>query len=90
METVNALTIRNHLGEVLSRLEQTGKPIFVSRGRQVRAVLITPEDFEKRFVDVQTEEEKNRRLAAIHALREKSRTKEKSLDVLRELRGYGK
>ena len=49
MKTVNALKIRNNLGEVLELLTKTGEPILISKGREVRAVLITPEQFEKRF-----------------------------------------
>ena len=32
MEEVNALKIRNNLGEILDRLSETGEPIFVSKG----------------------------------------------------------
>ena len=33
MEEVNALKIRNNLGAILDRLNETGEPIFVSKGR---------------------------------------------------------
>ncbi|RLB39499.1 MAG: hypothetical protein DRH12_11390, partial [Deltaproteobacteria bacterium] len=49
MEEVNALKVRNNLGEILDRLEKTGQPIYISKGRKIRAVLVTPEDFERRF-----------------------------------------
>ena len=58
MEEVNALKVRNNLGEILDRLEKTGQPIYISKGRKIRAVLVTPEDFERRFLDVKAEEEK--------------------------------
>lgn len=89
MKTVNALKIRNHLGEVLEELNETGKPILVSKGRKIQAVLITPEQFKKRFLDYQAEEEKKRLLETIKGLRAKSRWTKDSLEVLRELRGYG-
>ncbi len=60
MKTVNALTIRNNLGSVLDTLEKTKEPILISKGRVIRAVLITPDDFRRRFVDRQAEEEKQR------------------------------
>jgi len=60
MEEVNALKIRNNLGEILDRLSETGEPIFVSKGRKIRAVLVTPEQFEKRFLDRQVEEERKK------------------------------
>jgi PHD/YefM family antitoxin component YafN of YafNO toxin-antitoxin module len=88
MKTVNALKIRNHLGEVLDDLNKTGKPILVSKGRKIRAVLITPEQFQRRFLDYQAEEKKKRLLETIKGLRAKGRMIKDSIEVLRELRGY--
>jgi PHD/YefM family antitoxin component YafN of YafNO toxin-antitoxin module len=90
MKTVNALKIRNNLGEVLDLLTKTGEPVLVSKGRKIRAVLITPEQFQKRFLDWQAEEEKKRLLSTIEKLRADSLESKSSLAVLRELRGYGK
>jgi PHD/YefM family antitoxin component YafN of YafNO toxin-antitoxin module len=88
MKTVNALKIRNHLGEVLEELNRTGKPILVSKGRRIQAVLITPEQFKRRFLDYQAEQEKKRMLETIKKLRTKRLGTKNSLEVLRELRGY--
>jgi len=88
METVNALKLRNNLGEVLDRLKESGEPILVSKSREVQAVLITPEQFQTRFLDKQNEAEKKRFLADIKALRAGRKSNEDSLDLLRQLRGY--
>jgi len=88
MEEVNALKIRNNLGEVLDRLNETGNPIFISKGRKIRAVLVTPEQFEKRFLDWQAEEQKKRFLETVKLLRKGKKGKRSSLNVLRRLRGY--
>jgi len=88
MDTVNALTIRNRLGEVLDQLERSGKPIMLSKGRKVRAVLITPADFQKRFLDVQAGEQQAVFLERVREFRAASKVKRTSIDVLRELRGY--
>ncbi len=88
MEEVNALKIRNNLGEVLDRLNDRGEPIFISKGRKVRAVLVTPEQFEKRFLDWQAEEERKRFLKDFDNLRKGKKGKLSSLTVLRKLRGY--
>ncbi len=45
MEEVNALKIRNNLGEILERLNDKGERILISKGRKIRAVLVTPEQF---------------------------------------------
>jgi len=90
MKTVNALAVRSRLGEILDRLERTGEPILVSKGRQIKAVLITPEDFERRFVDFQDAEARKRLLESIHALKAGRVIQRSSLEVLRELRGYSR
>jgi len=43
MEEVNALKIRNNLGETLDRLNDKGEPILISKGRKIRDVLVAPE-----------------------------------------------
>ena len=88
MKTFNALKIRNHLGEVLNLLDETGEPIFISKGKEIRAVLITPEQFQRRFLDYQAEERKQELLAAIKKMKEKKLGKKDSVSILRELRGY--
>ena len=88
MRTANALEIRNRLGSILDELERTGEPVLVSKGRKVRAVLISPADFERRFLDRQAEEKRQALLDRIRGLRSPSRTDRGSLAVLRELRGY--
>ena len=90
MKTVNALRIRNNLGEVLDILNKTGEPILVSKGREIRAVLITPEQFKKRFLDYQSEEQKKQLLKTIQAMKENRVEKQESIEVLRELRGYAR
>ncbi len=87
METVNALKIRNQLGEVLDRLEKTGAPILISKGRKVRAVLVTLEDFQRRFVDVKAREEKRRFLEKIKSHRKPRTQNRDSISLLRQLRG---
>ncbi len=89
MEEVNALKIRNNLGEILDRLNDKGEPILISKGRKIRAVLVTPEQFEKRFLDWQAKDEKNRFLDTVKRLRKRRKEKLSSLTVLRQLRGYG-
>lgn len=88
MKNVNALKVRNQLGEILDGLEETGEPVLISKGRRVRAVLITPEQFERRFLDYQVEEKKQELMERIASLRDRRIGEKESLEVLRELRGY--
>ncbi|NOZ84881.1 MAG: type II toxin-antitoxin system Phd/YefM family antitoxin [Deltaproteobacteria bacterium] len=89
MRKVNALFLRNRLGQVLDQLERDSEPVLVSKGRKVRAVLVTLEDFKARFLDKQAEEERKLLLERIRGLRSEAPLSKSSLDMLRELRGYG-
>jgi PHD/YefM family antitoxin component YafN of YafNO toxin-antitoxin module len=88
MEEVNALKIRNNLGEILDRLDATGEPILVSKGRKLRAVLVSPQDFKTRFLDYKVKEDKKRLLDEMHALKRKKKEPVESIELLRQLRGY--
>ncbi|MEW6614998.1 MAG: type II toxin-antitoxin system Phd/YefM family antitoxin [Thermodesulfobacteriota bacterium] len=88
MKEVNALKLRNNMGEILDMLAKTGEPILVSKGRKVQAVLITPEQFQRRFLDYQTEEKKKMLLETIGGLKACRLGTKSSIEVLRELRGY--
>jgi prevent-host-death family protein len=87
MRTVSALEIRNRLGAVLDDLERTGEPVIISKGRRPRAVLISVEDFQKRFVDRQTEEQRRVVLERVRAARSARVTDVDSVTILRGLRG---
>ena len=90
MKEINALKLRNNLGEILDQLNKTGEPLLISKGRKAKAVLITPEQFEKRFLDYQAEEKKKEMLEKILALRADRIGDKDSVAILRELRGYEK
>jgi len=90
MEQVNALKMRNNLGKILDRLNETGEPILVSKGRKLRAVLVTPKDFEKRFLDFRIKEDKKKLLNSMLTLRKKKKEPMESIEILRRLRGYNK
>ena len=89
MEEVNALKLRNNLGEILDRLRDKGEPILVSKSRKIRAVLVTPEQFERRFLDWQAAEQRQRFLKNVAQLKKNTISRMDSLTVLRQLRGYG-
>jgi PHD/YefM family antitoxin component YafN of YafNO toxin-antitoxin module len=88
VKTINALYLRNHLGQVLETLERDKEPIQVSKGRIIRAVLITSEDFQRRFLDKQSESKRRELMERIRSLRKSSAVHTSSVEVLRQLRGY--
>jgi prevent-host-death family protein len=89
MKTVNALTIRNKFGEVLSYLEETHEPVLVSKGKRVRAALVPIEEFERRFLDKRSEEKRQEFLERVREATGSRRGDRDSLEVLRELREGG-
>jgi PHD/YefM family antitoxin component YafN of YafNO toxin-antitoxin module len=88
METVNALKLRNNLGAILDQLTESEEPILVSKDRKIRAVLITPEQYEKRFLDWQAKKEQAKFLEGFKQLKRKNTGDLDSLTVLRKTRGY--
>lgn len=88
MKTVNALSVRNRLGEILDGLSRTGEPVLISKGKKIRAVMVTPEAFERRFLDVQAREERKRFLERLASLKAGKVSVEDSVATLRRLRGY--
>ena len=89
MKRINALMVRNRFGEVLDMLDADHEPILISKGKKLRAVLISYEDFVLRFIDKQAEEEKEAFLSETEVWR--AQAGEQPVDpvqTLRVLRGY--
>lgn len=87
MEKVNALQLRQSLGRVLKRLEESGRPILLEKDRKPVAVIISIEDYRTRFVDVEADRRRVEvvdRIKSVTLRAPKGRT---GLDLLRELRG---
>lgn len=87
MRNVNALEVRNRLGAILDDIERTGEPVIVNKGRRPRAVLISIQDYQRRFIDRQTEEYRQALLEKVRAARAPSIGGEDVVTTLRELRG---
>lgn len=86
MLKVNALQLRQSLGKVIQKLQKTGEPIILEKGRTPVAVLIGIEDFQRRFVDREADWERRK---LFERLKKKSLRLPKgrsSLDLLREVR----
>ncbi|MGB0679716.1 MAG: type II toxin-antitoxin system Phd/YefM family antitoxin [Polyangiales bacterium] len=86
MDSVNALTLRQSLGAVLQRLREGGAPVLIHKGRQPAAVLISLEDYQKRFVDREADAKRQQVAARIAAARLHMVGDEDSTAVLRALR----
>ena len=89
MKRINALTVRNKLGQVLDMLDADHEPILISKGKTLRAVLISYEDFVLRFIDKQAEEDKQAFLDEAAAWRQQAQPQSADpVETLRTLRGY--
>jgi prevent-host-death family protein len=87
MERVNALQLRQSLGRVLKRLQKTGQPILLEKDRKPAAVIISLEDYRKRFVDVEADRMRSEMVERIKRAELRTPKGVSSLDLLREVRG---
>lgn len=86
MKSVNALQLRQSLGKVLRALEKGGEPILIERQRKPAAVLVSLEDYQKRFVDREADDRRKEIVARIRGLRFSSPRGKSSLGLLRDIR----
>ena len=86
MKKTNALKMRQNLGKVLRGLQKGGRPVLVEKDRRPAAVLISLEDYNKRFVDVEADRLRNEIVEKIKGARIKLPPEKSSLDIIRNLR----
>ncbi len=86
MIKTNALQLRQSLGAVLKKLQSTKQPILVEKNSKPAAVLITLEDYQKRFVDKEADEKRKELIQRIKQLRVALPEQKTSIDFIRELR----
>jgi prevent-host-death family protein len=86
MKRINALEMRQSLGKVLRQLEKGAGPVIVEQRRRPVAVLISIEDYQKRFADRDADEKRKEVVARIRELRFKAPSGKTTLDLLRDVR----
>jgi prevent-host-death family protein len=84
MRTVNALKLRQQLGSVLRALQESGRPILIERNSKPAAVMISLEDYQKRFVDREADEKRKEMVEVILKTRLRLPAGKSTLDLLRE------
>lgn len=87
MDKVNALELRQSLGRVLQRLRENGRPILLEKDRQPAAVIISLDDYRKRFVDLEADAARRQMVDRIKSAKIQLPAGTSSLDLLREVRG---
>lgn len=86
MQKVNALELRQSLSKIVSRLQKTGEPILLEKGRKPAAVLISLEDFKTRFVEKDADQARRKVEARIRGLARKSTVPQTAEEILNGLR----
>jgi prevent-host-death family protein len=86
MKTVTTLELRQSLGRLLRALEKGGEPILIERRRKPAAVLISLEDYRRRFAGRDAGEERRAIVARIRELRFSAPSRGTTVDLLRGLR----
>jgi prevent-host-death family protein len=84
MNSVNALKLRQKLGSIIRSLQETGKPVLIERNSKPAAVLISLEDYQKRFVDREADEKRKEMVAVLLRTRLRLPAGKTSLDLVRE------
>jgi PHD/YefM family antitoxin component YafN of YafNO toxin-antitoxin module len=86
MKKTNALALRQNLGSIIDQLCKQGEPILIEKGRQPVAVLISLDDYRKRFVDVAADIQRRELVEKICMAKIKLPPGKSSLDIVREIR----
>ena len=84
MKSVNALKLRQQLGSIIRSLQETGKPVLIERNSKPAAVLISLEDYQKRFVDREADEKRKEMVAVLLRTRLRLPAGKTSLDLVHE------
>ena len=86
MKKINALELRQSLTKVVTHLQRSGEPILLEKGRKPAAVIISLEDFRKRFVEKDADERRREIQARILKLARRSSAKESAEELVRQIR----
>ena len=78
--------MRQNLGKVLKKLGTIGKPVLVEKNRKPAAVLISLEDYHKRFVDAEADHQREELVQNIKTAQIRLPKGKTSLDIIREIR----
>ena len=83
MKRTSSLKLRQSLGKILKDLNRDGEPILVEKDRKPAAVLISLEDYQKRFADKDADAARSEIIALITGARLKLPKGKSSLDLIR-------
>lgn len=86
MQKANALQLRQNLGAIIERLVKTQEPILLEKDRVPVGVIISIEDYKKRFVDLDADIARKKIVAEIKAAQIALPKNTSSLDLIRSLR----
>ena len=84
MKRINALRLRQQLGTILKSLEASGKPILIERNSKPAAVLISLEDYQRRFADREADEKRKEMVEVILKTRLSLPAGKSTRDLIRE------
>ena len=86
MQKTNALKLRQSLGAVLKRLKKTGEPILLEKNREPAAVIISIDDYQRRFADYDADRKREAAVEKIKRANIRLPAGKTSLDLIHEIR----
>ena len=86
MQKVNALELRQSLSKIISKLQRTGEPILLEKGRKPAAVIISLDDYKTRFAEKDADDRRYDLQKKILSLARNSGDGKSAEERVRELR----
>ena len=86
MKKINALELRHSLSKIIAKLQKDGEPILLEKSRKPAAVLISLEDYKKRFVEKAADEKRREIMGSILEMARPSAIEESSESTLKQIR----
>jgi prevent-host-death family protein len=86
MQKATALELRQKMGSLVKKLQETGEPILLEKDRKPVAVIISLEDYKRRFVDIDADIRRREIIDEIKKARIKLPKNVNSLDIITAIR----
>jgi prevent-host-death family protein len=86
MQKATALQLRQNLGSLIKKLKETGEPILLEKDRKPVGVIISLEDYKRRFVDIDADLRRREIIDEIKKAQIKLPKNMNSLDIITSIR----
>lgn len=86
MQKATALELRQNLGRLIKKLQETNEPILLEKDRKPVGVIISLEEYKRRFVDIDADLQRREIINEIKKAQIKLPKNTSSLDIIISIR----